>query len=195
MVARVRMAAGNGAAMRAAPLAFFLDPDIAIDRRAIRDVSRITHHNEEAYAGALAIVVAVRAAITGRWTDGSGLLSLVAEKLPDTRVRDRINELRSVGEASLIDVGRRRGSTGYVVDSVPLALFGAARHGVLGFTTMITSVVEVGGDTDTIASMAGQVAGAALGSAALPPEVHRLAVAPTIEKVALAIAEVTADLG
>src|SRR5436853_159411 len=36
-------AAGSGAAMRAAPLAFCLDPADPSDRQKIRDVSRITH--------------------------------------------------------------------------------------------------------------------------------------------------------
>ena len=58
--ARGEFAAGAGAAMRAAPLAFFLDPRLDQDRQAIRDVSRITHHSDEAYAGALAMVLAVR---------------------------------------------------------------------------------------------------------------------------------------
>ena len=61
------MAAGNGAAMRIAPLAFCLDPATPDGRQKIRDVSRITHHNDEAYAGALAMVIAVRAAYDGTW--------------------------------------------------------------------------------------------------------------------------------
>lgn len=51
--AKGEMAAGNGAAMRIAPLAFHLDPAINEERQIIRDVCRITHHNEESYAGAL----------------------------------------------------------------------------------------------------------------------------------------------
>src|SRR5919205_386958 len=42
-------AAGNGAAMRIAPLAFCLDPTDYRARRVLRDVCRITHHHEEAY--------------------------------------------------------------------------------------------------------------------------------------------------
>ena len=51
--------AGNGAAMRISPLAFFLDPNIQTDRTTIRDVCRITHRNDEAYLGALAIVYSI----------------------------------------------------------------------------------------------------------------------------------------
>ena len=49
---RGEYAAGNGAAMRVAPLAFLLDPAIDLNRTVIRDVCRITHQNGEAYAGA-----------------------------------------------------------------------------------------------------------------------------------------------
>src|SRR5262249_56987659 len=37
--------AGNGAAMRVAPLAFCLDPEEPEQRTALRDVCRVTHHN------------------------------------------------------------------------------------------------------------------------------------------------------
>jgi ADP-ribosylglycohydrolase len=41
-------AAGNGGAMRIAPLAFMLDASLPESRRTIRDVCRITHHSDEA---------------------------------------------------------------------------------------------------------------------------------------------------
>jgi len=56
---RGEYSAGNGAAMRIAPLAFLLEPATPADRRVIRDVCRITHHNDEAYVGALAVVIAI----------------------------------------------------------------------------------------------------------------------------------------
>src|SRR5271165_4909581 len=48
---RGEYSAGNDAAMRIAPLAFLLDPATRGDRTIIRDVCRITHHNNEAYVG------------------------------------------------------------------------------------------------------------------------------------------------
>src|SRR5262249_3514592 len=79
--------AGSGAAVRAAPLVFFPDPNAHAARMTIRDVSRITHHHEEAYAGALAVVIAVRAAGASLWDGSDSLLRLVAEILPDTGTR------------------------------------------------------------------------------------------------------------
>ncbi|HKQ73483.1 MAG TPA: ADP-ribosylglycohydrolase family protein [Blastocatellia bacterium] len=164
-------AAGNGAAMRAAPLAFCLDPNEQTARQTIRDVSRITHHHEEAYAGALTVVIAVRAAAGGAWDGSNSLLRLVAENLPDTQVRDRLIALAEIGaEVPLLEIARRFGSSGYVVESVPLALCGASRIESLDFKTVLIELIACGGDTDTIASIAGQVVGALIGRGRLPEE-------------------------
>jgi len=127
--ARGEMAAGNGGAMRIAPLAFVPDAD----RVVIRDVVRITHHSDEAYVGALAVVEAIR----GAWSETlPDLLHAVAEQLPDSRVRDRMVSVAEVSRCAGLPAIAALGTSGYVVD--------------------------------TIASIAGQVAGARLGAAALP---------------------------
>src|SRR5262249_52827300 len=143
-------AAGNGAAMRIAPLAFCLDPGKKESRQIIRDVSRITHHNEEAYVGALAVVIAIRAAFDGDWNGDHRLLQMVIDSLPDSSVRDRLTEIAKLDNGvSLSELGRRFGRSGYVVDSVPLALVGSARIVELGFENMLSEIVSAGGDTDT----------------------------------------------
>ena len=81
--------AGNGAAMRIAPLAFFLDPDDAEQRQTIRDVCRITHRNDEAYIGALATLRTVRHVAAGNEL-ARDYLKTLADALPDSRVRDRL---------------------------------------------------------------------------------------------------------
>ena len=112
--AKGEMSAGNGAAMRIAPLAFHLDPAITEERQIIRDVCRITHHNEEAYAGALAIVIAIRS-LAFDSSSPSQLLANVLTSLPDSRVRDRIVELDKLPNDLLpAEVGSQFGSSGYV---------------------------------------------------------------------------------
>ncbi len=166
---RGERAAGNGAAMRIAPLAFFLDLDDSADRRTLRDVARITHHNEEAYVGALAIAMAVRIAWTGRWPEDDDLLSLLIPLLPDSRVRDRLKDLAGLESTTpLLRVAERCGTSGYVAESVPMALYAAQQVQALGFETTIREVIRGGGDTDTIASMAGQIAGTLIGVDGLP---------------------------
>lgn len=159
-------AAGNGAAMRIAPLAFCTEPDTPKGRQLIREVCRITHHNEEAYVGAVATVLAIRKAMTGSELP---LLQEIASNLPDSVVRDRLLCLAgSETTICIAEAARMNGTSGYVADSVPLALFASQQVSRIGFAEMLGQIIEVGGDTDTIASIAGQVAGAALGLSCLP---------------------------
>jgi len=164
--AKGEMSAGNGAAMRIAPLAFRLDPAITEERQMIRDVCRITHHGEEAYAGALALVIAIRSL---SFDSLSQLLTNVLTSLPDSRVRDRIGELCKLPDDLLpAEVGGQFGSSGYVAESVPLALYAARQIDRFPFDVVLHNVIEAGGDTDTIASMTGQIAGAWIGASSIP---------------------------
>jgi ADP-ribosylglycohydrolase len=182
--------AGNGAAMRVAPLAFLLDPVCAEQRRTLRDVCRITHHNDEACVGAVAIVVAIRAIASGKWHPEDNLPNLVAEALPATGVRERLLELGRLDSATPVpEVGLRFGCSGYVVESVPLAIYAAQRIGQEAFGQVLHQTVEAGGDTDTIASMTGQIAGAWVGLGGIAPElVQRLPGAAQIIELAQAFA-------
>jgi ADP-ribosylglycohydrolase len=119
---RGERAAGNGAAMRAAPLAFFLNPVLSSDRTIIRDVCRITHHHDEAYIGALAVVFAIRSVLSGEWSPGNSFLQIAHSSLPDSAIRDRIERLLPL-VLSPAEIATRFGATGYVVDTVPLALY------------------------------------------------------------------------
>jgi len=182
--AKGEMAAGNGAAMRIAPLAFYLDPATTQQRQTIRDVCRVTHHNEESYVGALAIVVAIRSLVFDSSAPAQ-LLANVLRSLPDSRVRDRLLELDQLPRDSIIaDVGRRFGASGYVVDSVPLALYAASSIERFPFDVLLRKVIEAGGDTDTIASMTGQIAGAWLGVSGISRKlIESLPHADEIERV------------
>ena len=162
--------AGNGAAMRIAPLSFLLDPADQDQRRTLRDICRITHHHDEAYVGALAVVRAVRLVSRAGYAV-ENLLTDVARDLPDSQVRDRISRFASFADdVSPFQVGDTWGSSGFVADSVPLAIFAARDIGKRSFAEVEQRAVEAGGDADTIASIAGQIAGAKLGFAGLPKE-------------------------
>ncbi len=161
------MSAGNGAAMRIAPLAFCVDPATPEGRRMIKDVSFVTHRNDEAFAGALAIALAIA-------TPGFDFISAVLAGLPDSNTRDRLHVLASQADASVTDLGIRYGANGYVADSVPLAIIAASRASVSGFTDAVLSVINCGGDTDTTGSMAGQIIGSKVGLSGIPDELVSL---------------------
>lgn len=164
------MGAGNGAAIRVAPLAFVLDFNEQTDRRRLRDGCRITHHNDEAYVGALAIALVIQDALRRGWRGRESVFAMLEKELPDTRVRDRVMALGSIDSAEpIFQIAQTFGNSGYVVDSVPLAIVSycwAAEN--RDFEGMVEQVVAAGGDCDSIGSMAGQCYGALVGEAGLP---------------------------
>ncbi|MCS3798907.1 ADP-ribosylglycohydrolase family protein [Niastella sp. OAS944] len=149
-------AAGNGAAMRIAPLAFFSN----ISRQNIRDACRITHRNDEAYVGALAIFLSIKSIISGAWWGENNLFDLIISELPDTRVRDRLIEINAIQNSADIKSIAQLGNNGYVVNSIPFAIFAATQVHKIGLRDMYKAIIDAGGDTDTNASLAGQIAGA-----------------------------------
>jgi ADP-ribosylglycohydrolase len=140
--------------------------------------------------GAFAIVLAVRAA-----TNGEVSLEQIASHLPDTSVRDGLLAYAalpagtSVGEAA-----SRFGSSGYVVESVPVALFAASQLTGLGFAGILEQLIAAGGDTDSNASLAGQIAGTTLGFDRLPGELlERLPGSEMVLRIARDFAEQVAS--
>lgn len=164
-------AAGNGAAMRIAPLAFFVSPDF--DRLVIKDVCNITHKNDEAYAASLAVLLALDAILYDKWTDQEMLIDHVIPLISDTRVKDNLLLLQSTPGISIQEAASVVGCSGHAAESIPLALFAAGKIRTGGYKDIISEIIRCGGDTDTNASIAGQVMGAFLGYDGLPMELVR----------------------
>ena len=146
---------------------FLLNPINSHDRTLIRDVCRITHHSDEAYVGALAVMLAIHSVLAGEWSQDRNFLAATVDRLPDSAVRDRIEELLPL-QLPASEIARRFGATGHVVDSVPLALYCAQSIAFEPLPTVLARTITLGGDTDTIASIAGQLAGTVVGSAGVP---------------------------
>lgn len=158
--------AGNGAAMRIAPFAFF--PSYGMTE--IQDFCRITHQNGEAYVGALAVFLLLREILAkGAWNPLEWIRSVIWQ-LPDTNVRDRMMELEICHDNLTIQDLSAFGKDGYVVNSVPFAIFSALKVKEIGFTQVLEQMIQCGGDTDTNASIAGQIMGTIVGDEGLPQE-------------------------
>lgn len=158
--ARGEHAAGNGAAMRAAPLAFVLDPQKPADRTRLRDIARITHHHDEAYIGALAVILALRrAAAAIDWSNAA-----IATELPDSRVRDNLLRSASLDDRNLGSVVALIGASGFVAETIPVAFELARQMHATTFEGAIREMNSLGGDTDTIGSIAGQLWGVVTGA-------------------------------
>lgn len=154
-------AAGNGAAMRVAPLAFRKN----ISDRNLRDICYITHQNEEAYIGAKCVVLSLRAILNESWEGDSNLIEIIIDQIPDTRVRDRLILIKDLKDLSAIG---KMGNDGYVVNSIPLAIAAANQIKNIGLEKMFSTLIEIGGDTDTNCSIAGQIAGTLIGVDNIP---------------------------
>jgi ADP-ribosylglycohydrolase len=159
-------AAGNGAAMRIAPLAFKKN----VSRQTLHDVCSITHKNDEAYAGALSVYYSICKALTGEWKGEANLIELILEDLPDMLVKDRLIELMNLKDRSIEEVGKKFKPNGYVVDSVPLVVFAAQKITTCDVKTIFQELIKVGGDTDTICSMTGQIVGSLKGYNTIPTD-------------------------
>lgn len=155
-------AAGNGAAMRIAPLGF----ESNISRNDIKDICNITHQNDEAYVGSLSIIIAIQSILNKTWTGKENLLQIIINEIPDTRVRDRLIEIDNL-KCDLKKVGKL-GNDGYVVNSVPLAIAYASKVNEIGLSEMYKQIIELGGDTDTNCSIAGQISGTLIGIKNIP---------------------------
>jgi len=175
------MSAGNGAAMRIAPVAFCCDPRSDTGRMRLRDVSSITHRHDEAFAGALAVALAIT-------HPGTDYLDDVISELPDSNCRDKLVALADEpDDADLTELGLRYGVSGYVADTVPIAVYAASRIGKRSFHDILRSLIACGGDTDTIGSIAGQIMGSKIGSVAIPEELS--AAIPGLKKVRMLAGE------
>jgi len=158
---RGEYAAGNGAAMRIAPLAF----NVKISNSQIRDFCSITHNNDEAYIGALCVVIAIREILFENWKGHSNLIPKIINKIPDTAVRDRLIDIRDIDNLETIG---KLGNSGYVVDSIPLAIAAASQVKKTGIEKMYLNLINIGGDTDTNCSIAGQIAGTLVKQKGIP---------------------------
>lgn len=176
--------AGNGSAMRAAPLGLLFAGDPAALRAAAREQSRITHLDPRCAAGAVAVA-------------GAALLAAAPGPLDSREVLRRLTvwveaEDASVGRAVAgiegwlmleptraaarlraegLDPGHVSpwlGISAFVTPSVAWSLYAFLRTPDDYWTTVCTAIA-VGGDTDTMGAIAGALAGARLGPDALPP--------------------------
>jgi ADP-ribosylglycohydrolase len=180
--ARGEMAAGNGAAMRIAPLAFVLDAQNREHRRQVRDVCRITHHSDEAYLGALAVLIGIQ---QGGNYASTQVFSEIATALPDSRMRDRLLEFAELSDnSSIAEIADRFGSSGYVVETVPLAIFAGMRMVKESFEAVLDGLGQDVEDADTIGSIAGQIAGARIGFSALPKDLISLPFVAEVQSIA-----------
>ncbi|MEW6555650.1 MAG: ADP-ribosylglycohydrolase family protein [Actinomycetota bacterium] len=162
------MAAGNGAAMRIAPVAILDCGDLDRLREDCRIAAVMTHDNPEAVAGALAVAYAVARGARGDLTPGELVPDTVAFVGPGA-VADRLSMAARFLDAGMeIDEALARlGTGGYVVETVASAFFSFLRTPE-DFEETVSRAVGGGLDADTTGAIAGAISGAYNGLDAIP---------------------------
>ena len=166
--------AGNGPAMRVALLgAFLADRERQLEAH-VRAATVLTHRDPRALVGALAVARLAAAIMAGAPLSRRRLLALLAGCGPaDREWRARLallgRALRGNWPAARLAgaYGLQRGVSGYIYHSVPMAIHCWYRH-QQNFRTALTEAVKLGGDTDTVAAIAGALAGLSVGEAGIP---------------------------
>lgn len=171
--------AGNGPAMRSAILGACLGQDRDRLRAFVRASTRLTHTDPKAERGALLIALAAYHGGTRgpEGVRGDAFFSEARALIPDAddelwglleKVETQLE--RNAPAAELADaLGLRRGVSGYVYHTVPLALYCWLRH-PLSFRAAVEEVIDLGGDADSTGAIVGGIAGATIGAGGIPAE-------------------------
>jgi poly(ADP-ribose) glycohydrolase ARH3 len=169
---------GNGAAMRVAPVALLAFDDLEAVAHLARQTAMITHTHRLGVEGAVLQAVAIAILLgqpPGHPLRGEDYLERIrgyvgaAEYCQEL---DGLPELLAGPDLSARDISRVLGCGVAAQESVVTALYCFLRC-PQDFTACIRLAIGLGGDTDTIAAMAGSLAGAHLGEARLPSSVLR----------------------
>jgi ADP-ribosylglycohydrolase len=168
--------------MRAGPLGLLFGTDPTTMRRVAAEQSRVTHADARCAGASVAIAGAVAIASRPGTIDPHAFLSELAAWVAEesTDMAEVVAALerwmglppakaaRHIRDFSLDGSGDEwQGISSFALPSVAWALY-AFLHSPDDYWTVLCTAIEVGGDTDTTAAMAGAVAGARSGPAALP---------------------------
>ncbi|HTL31078.1 MAG TPA: ADP-ribosylglycohydrolase family protein [Tepidisphaeraceae bacterium] len=165
--------AGNGPAMRAAILGVAID-DIDRLRKFVVASTRITHTDPKALHGATAVAIAARCAAEN--AGGACYLDRVRtalsgddpEELVDLLTRAVASAEHGTSTPAFADsIGCTRGVSGYMYHTVPVAIHAWRRH-PNSYVDAVTDAILCGGDTDTLAAIAGGIVGAHVGIEGIP---------------------------
>ena len=170
--------AGNGAAMRCAPIAIrWRDDPVALVRNSI--LSAVPTHWDERCGWSCALLnLAAASALRGESITADALLDsaidAVRASLPDLRpygydehVPDSIRRaVRKASDREIADVRLDGNTMGYTLLALQVGLIAYWR--AASFEPTLSRIVEAGGDTDTNGAVAGALLGARFGLEAIP---------------------------
>ena len=164
-------AAGNGAAMRIAPIGLFNYKDLNNLKKDCFNVSVITHNNPEAIAGATAIAYGITKNLNSIDFDVHDFILDVASFVNDISetMSDALKDVNNLiwEEAQIESALMEIGVSGYVIESVSASFYIFGKW-PKDLERAISEAASSGGDNDTIACMTGALSGSLNGVKAIP---------------------------
>jgi len=157
---------GNGGAMRVAPVALWAFPDLDETVRLATRTARVTHTHPVGVEGAILQAVAVHHALGDNFT-AAALFDDLDRIAHTEEFRTRLKRLavcvdRDDDECARLHLGHGVAAHTSVLTALFAFLVSA------DFEQTVLRAIGLGGDTDTIAAMAGAVAGARWGHRSIP---------------------------
>jgi len=164
---------GNGAAMRVAPIGLLYYYNPTKLREIACKSSSITHSHELGKEGAALQAYAVALALNtplGEEIDGEAFILKLQNFAQNQTYKEKLASVKELlGEQDRRQVVAVLGNGIEALRSVPIAIYCFLSH-PRSYKDCVIYAISLGGDTDTIASMAGAISGANLGIKAIPNE-------------------------
>ncbi len=150
--------AGNGSLMRCAPVALLYLDDAETRRVVSQRESMLTHFDRLAGSACAALDDLIAGAVTGDLRGTLGEVALAFDD-EDRRVSTTLREA-AISEPEEI------GTSAFVLDTLRTAVWSVLR--TASFEEALCLTVNLGGDADTTAAVAGALAGAVYGESGIP---------------------------
>jgi len=164
---------GNGSAMRVAPIGLLYSRSLEKLREIAYQSSSITHSHELGKEGAALQACAVALALntpSDEDIDREAFLSRLQNFIQNRLYKGKVAQIRKLlGEQDKAKVVAVLGNGIEAPRSVPTAIYCFLRQ-PQSYKDTVIYAISLGGDTDTIAAMAGAISGAYLGIEAIPSE-------------------------
>jgi len=164
---------GNGSAMRVAPVGLLYPRNLEKLREIAYQSSSITHSHELGKEGAALQACAVALALntpSDEDIDREAFLSRLQNFIQNQLYKEKVARIRELlGEQDKAKVIAVLGNGIEAPRSVPTAIYCFLRQ-PQSYKDTVIYAISLGGDTDTIAAMAGAICGAYLGIEAIPSE-------------------------
>lgn len=154
---------GNGASMRVSPIGAYYYDELDTVRKLAIESAKVTHSNEEAICGAIAVSIgtsiATRIRIEGLELIPEEYIQKIIDYLPETDTKSKIKKSLSIPYSYHIETVKSilgNGSKIMTQDTVPYCIWCAANN-LNNFEEGLWKAVSVLGDRDTICAIVGGI--------------------------------------